>query len=156
MSFADILRSVLPRYKKTSDEVEEKLSCAHKRIANFAARVDMLYPERNDYLSVGAAWEAISAGVRADKCQLPTIDSTILNVVFDPRSVLPTHHHKDREESIYVVEGEIVDESRDVRIGTNQVYVIPTGVDHTIYSERGAKLNVVFRPKYPEDMVPIE
>ena len=140
-----------PRYKKTYDEVEEQLCCAHKRIANFAARVDMLYPERKDEIQVGATWEAISAGVRAVKCQLPTIDSTILNVVFDPRSGIPTHHHADREETIYVVEGEIVDESSSVRVTTNQTYVIPAGREHTIYSAGGAKMNVVFRPKYPED-----
>jgi mannose-6-phosphate isomerase-like protein (cupin superfamily) len=113
----------------------------------------MLYADRDECVVVGPSWQPIAPGVRVVKCQLPTVDSTILNVVFDPRSKLPTHRHEDREESIYVVEGEIIDEERNVRFFSNELYVIPAGVNHSIYSPNGARLNVIFRPKYPDDKV---
>jgi quercetin dioxygenase-like cupin family protein len=137
----------LTSFGKPYEETERKLKAAHEDVRDFVARVEMRYAGKTEHIPVAANWTPVCGGVRQVECYLPVSECTLLNVVFEPGAVIERHSHADHRETIFVVEGEIIDVENGVVTGTNGVYVIPPGRYHIIKSERGALLNVLFHPK---------
>jgi quercetin dioxygenase-like cupin family protein len=153
MNFAAMFRKKSSDSEKTSarkiEQTEKALNAAHRRLAAHIACIDMRYSKDSvDFLPIESSWTPACNGVNQVECQLPTKECTLMNVVFDAGATLPVHYHLAQTETIFVIEGEIVDMLTGENIGKNGVYVIQPGVPHEIHSPRGALLNVVFRPKF--------
>jgi quercetin dioxygenase-like cupin family protein len=117
-------------------------------VRNYAAQIQMQYSDiATEYVTVDSHWINTCDGVKHVECQLPTNDCTLLNVVFEPNTKIERHKHDNSKETIFVVEGEIIDLETNTIIGTNAVYIIPAGRYHTLYSKQGALLNILFHPK---------
>ena len=150
MNFASIFRRGSTSSEKTFDRTEKKLWSAHNKIKAFAAAVDMNYLDYRDNALFNNQWQGVvgAKGVRQIECALPTKLTTLLNVVFQPDSEIPPHFHEQQEETIFVVEGSIIDKETNTKISQGQTYVIPAKQVHHMYSLNGALLNVLFRPKF--------
>jgi len=131
-----------------SSETDQQIATAHEAIAQHVAKIDMRWSKCDiSHVEIGPHWAEICPGVRQVECQLPTTACTLLNVVLDPGAAIPRHNHESARETIFVVEGEILDGETGIITGTNGVYVIPVGRHHTISTTRGALVNVLFHPK---------
>ena len=150
MNFANIFRRESQPSDKTFNTIERKLYHVHDKIQSFAAAVDMNYADHLEQIAFGDTWQSIPGadGVCQIECALPTKVTTLLNVVFKANSGIPTHFHEKQEETIFVVEGSIIDRENGTHVKAGQVYTIPIKQPHTIYSYTGALLNVLFKPKF--------
>jgi quercetin dioxygenase-like cupin family protein len=148
ISLSGWLRSALG-WNKKSEIVERRLEVVRQRLTDHICSVDMRYTAGGNIpAEVRTTWVPICEGVSQVSCQLPTRHSTILNVVFDPLAAIPSHHHPEHQETIFVVEGHVLDADTGERIGEGQTYIIPPMQVHTITAgSKGALLNVIFRPR---------
>jgi mannose-6-phosphate isomerase-like protein (cupin superfamily) len=55
------------------------------------------------------------------------------------------HHHKDTDETFFVIEGRLRIDFRDgaVEIGPGEMFVVPKGVEHKPYAEQEVKLMLI-------------
>lgn len=143
-----LLSALLPSRKK-SKSLEEKLMRAHSNIREWVAAVDMNYDSGKVInVPISKVWMTACDGVREVECQLPTTECTLLNVILDPGATVPRHFHDLQTEIIFVVQGKITDLDNGVSKNNHEVYVINPKQYHTIHSESGALLNVLFVPKF--------
>jgi quercetin dioxygenase-like cupin family protein len=149
MNFANIFRSASRPSKPTFERIEKRLQEAHRDLRQYVASIDMCYEEGGvQHLPISTDWTQFCTGVRQVECQLPTRNSTLLNVVFELGSTIPRHRHAEQREEIFVVEGAIEDFDTGIVTESGGVYVIQAGAYHTIHARKGALLNVLFRPKF--------
>jgi predicted metal-dependent enzyme (double-stranded beta helix superfamily) len=78
-------------------------------------------------------------------------DTTVINVTFHPGGRIGPHTH-DREEMVFVLDGEYTDIVSGKVYRRGDVQKIPTGVLHGSQSDN-ALLTVTWRPAFPQDMV---
>jgi len=139
-------------FAKRFKKLETELHCIHKQFEQFASSVPMNYQSGVKRIGVGKQWLEVSGGVYQRECDSPTKQTTMLNVTFALGSSIERHNHPENHETIFVVEGEIRDMDTGVTISAGSVYHIPIGQYHSIVSEHGAILAVIFRPKFPRDI----
>lgn len=118
-----------------------------EQLSILKSQIEMLNGNKKDYFLVGNNWENIAPSVHSIECALDGNSCTVINVTFYEGGYLKPHSH-DREETIFVVDGEIEDLIANKTIKTGETYVIPANVEHEIKSDY-AKLTVVFRPPFP-------
>lgn len=103
------------------------------------------------YIPAGK-WVELGNNVYASRCSLSDDEHTALDVLFKPGGNLPTHFHTNREETIFVTNGRIKNEINNKIYKTNDICVIPKGESHTITSDIGATLKVIFKPAYSDEV----
>lgn len=100
-----------------------------------------------DDLKVSQEWSEVYDGVHIIECSISTDELTVVNVRFEEGGELPLHKHIDREETIYVVSGEIKDKISGTITREGDVYVIPEDTPHLIMSDH-ALLVITYKPAY--------
>ena len=146
MNFADIFR---PKSRQLKAETECRISAVHEAIARHVARVEMNYTEGPEHVEVGwSQWIELCPGVKQVECShLTSSQCTVMEVTMAAGSLIPRHNHPSNKETIFVIEGEIVDLVNGARFRMDGVYVIPPGQHHEIRAESDTLLNVIFHPK---------
>jgi quercetin dioxygenase-like cupin family protein len=148
MNYGSILRTASRILGKKPD-LKKSGECVKAAREELHAMIDMRFSDKSvQFTEVPGVWRALCPGVKQVECQLPTHDCTLLNVVMAPGSTIPKHHHANQRETIFVVEGDIIDQVNHVRTGQHGVYTILPGIEHEIHSPHGALLNVAFVPKF--------
>jgi len=136
-------------FAKKFSQTEEKLACLHKQLEEFSASVPMHYSDRDDE-SVGVRpfkFVPINDKVRQHECCAKTFGVTMLSVEFSAGGVIDRHCHDEFDEIIFLVEGDAYDADTMERLTEGLAYYIPRGQYHTISSNGGAVMIVLFRPK---------
>ena len=134
-----------------SHELKDRLAEVHKNLLEFSTRIDMNFAGAGrKYIPVDG-WTDIGHRVRFAENPLPAQASTILDVVFEPGGYIDRHNHPHHEETVFVIEGSIGDADTGVIVKEGGLYIFPAGQFHTISSENGARIVVIFRPKMPEE-----
>lgn len=144
-----MLQNVFPFLGTKSDllsETETKLKDAHKALREYVS-IDMHFDTGKTNSPITNSWTMLADGVQQIEGAHSSQTATILNVVFAPNSLLPRHFHNNNEETIFVIEGYIVDNETGIKTEPNGVYTIPAKQPHEIYSKSGALVNMIFRPK---------
>jgi quercetin dioxygenase-like cupin family protein len=145
---------MLTFFLKKEDNITKKLyEEAHKCFINAITKVTMEYEKPKDgapVIEYGKEFNQIAKGVKGIKCSLDAYsnDTTIANVVMEPRGEIGLHKHSKHEEWIFVLEGEITDNETNTHYTTGMVHYIPAGQKHHIVSNTGALLVVTWQPKF--------
>jgi quercetin dioxygenase-like cupin family protein len=93
-------------------------------------------------------WIELCPGVLQVECShLRSSNCTVLEVQMADGASIPRHNHPTNKETIFVIEGQIIDKETNTTTNPNGAYVIPAGIYHEIHAVGHTLLNVIFHPK---------
>lgn len=101
------------------------------------------------FYEVGTEWTEMFPNVHSILCSLSSENITVLNSKIEKGGHIPAHFHLDRDEHIFVVDGQITDTISQITTIAGNSYIIPKGTLHEIVSDY-ALLTVSFKPPYED------
>lgn len=108
------------------------------------AEIDMGY---YSYTAKGGGYVPVEVNCFVELCSLSDLNQTCLDVVMDKSSYIAKHKHKNNDEYVFVIHGEVTEiESRKI-LTTGQSLSIPKNKYHGFESKDGCKMKVIFKPK---------
>lgn len=136
---------------------KKQLAQARERVKEQTARLLLRFDGDHgvgQYLRLSSEdWSHPYTGVAQTLCSLSSVQehSTISNIVFEPGSIMESHRH-DRNETMFVLSGDLRELVSGEQLVGNQVKEIPAGQLHGWTTKEGALATVVWKPQLcPDD-----